>query len=163
MLIKDLTGKEIEVKGCLGCEISNGNLVPFGGILYRDNYFLVNTDFELPIDGFIIISAVRHVEKYTDLSEKELNDLTKLIYRTLNILRENNVCDEYNIILEEKKDYHFHIWLMPRHKWMIQKFGKVLKNIKAIQDYSVENMKTKENLKKISKTCKILKKELNKK
>ena len=33
----DLTGREIEVKNCLGCEIANGEIQTFGGILYNGN------------------------------------------------------------------------------------------------------------------------------
>ena len=89
-------------------------------------------------------------------------DLISLINKTLIILRENKVAEEFNVILEEKQGYHFHIWLMPRHKWMIEKFGKVLKNIKQIQDYALDNLRTKENLNRITKTCEILKGELHK-
>lgn len=162
MIIKDLTGKECEVKGCLGCEIAGGKLLPFGGILYKDEYFTIAQDFELPIDGFIVISSNRHIEKFTDLTSDERIDLISLINKTLIILRENKVAEEFNVILEEKQGYHFHIWLMPRHKWMIEKFGKVLKNIKQIQDYALDNLKTKENLNRITKTCEILKGELHK-
>ena len=159
--IKDLTGAEQELNGCMGCEIAKGNLIPFGGMLYQDDQFTITQDVELPINGFIIISTVRHIEKFTELTDDERINLSNLINKTLNILRTNNIAEEFNIILEEKHNYHFHIWLMPRHKWMIEKFGKVLKNIKQIQEYSIENMRTKENLEQIEKTCKLLKKELN--
>jgi len=161
-IIKDLTGKEQTLNGCLGCEIANKNLIPFGGILYKDKYFTITQDFELPIDGFIVISTIKHIEKFTDLTNDERITLINLINKTLSILRENKVAEEFNIILEEKQGYHFHIWLMPRHKWMIEKFGKVLKNIKQIQDYSLDNLRTKENIDKIAQTCNILKIELNK-
>ena len=160
--IEDLTGKKQNLNACLGCEIINENLTPFGGILYKDNEFAITQDFELPINGFIIISSVRHIEKFTELNESEQVKLINLINRTLNILRENNVAEEFNIILEEKKGIHFHIWLMPRHKWMKDKFSKILKNIKEIQEYAVKNMKTAENFNEILKTCEILKTELNK-
>ena len=158
--IKDLTGQEQTLNGCLCCEIANEKLVPFGGILYKNQYFTIAQDFELPIDGFIIISSIRHIEKLTDLTNNERFDLINLINKTLNILRENQIAEEFNVILEEKQGYHFHIWLMPRHKWMIEKFGKVLKNIKQIQDYALDNLRTKENIAKISQTCDILKKML---
>lgn len=160
--IIDLTGKEQELNGCMGCEVACGNLVPFGGVLYQSEQFVITQDVELPINGFIIISTVRHIEKFTELTDDERMNLTNLINKTLNVLRNNNVAEEFNIILEEKKNYHFHIWLMPRHGWMIEKFGKVLKNIKQIQEYAIENMRTEENLKQIQKTCEILKNELSK-
>lgn len=161
-VIVDMANKEWEINGCMSCEIADGNLVPFGGILYRTDNFAVMQDVELPINGFIVIASIRHLEKFTELTEDEQIELTKLINKTLNILRNNGVAEEFNIILEEKKNYHFHIWLMPRHKWMIEKFGKVLKNIKGIQEFAIENMKTKENLQDIMKTCELVKRELNK-
>ena len=160
-IIKDLTGKQQELNGCLGCEIVNGNIAPFGGVLYKNKHFTITQDFELPIDGFIVISSVRHIEKLTELTFEERGDLMELINKTLSILREHNIAEEYNVILEEKEGYHFHIWLMPRHKWMIEKFGKVLKSIKAIQDYALENLRTSENISQILNTCKILESELN--
>lgn len=162
MKIIDLTGKEVEVKNCLGCDIANGNLDVFGGLLYRSENFSIAQDFELPIDGFLIIFSNRHVEKLNDLNTDEQVELIKLISKTLNILQNNQIADEFNIILEEKSGYHFHIWLMPRHRWMIEKFGKVLKNLKKIQDYAVKNMKTPENLEKIRQTCELVKTQLNK-
>ena len=157
-----MTGKEVEIKKCLGCEITNGNLDVFGGLLYQGEFFAVAQDFELPIEGFIIIFSKRHVEKFIDLSQDEQIELTALINKTLNILEANHIAEEYNIVLEEKAGYHFHVWLMPRHKWMIEKFGKVLKNIKQIQDYAIQNMKTQEYFDKIKSTCELVKKELNK-
>ena len=162
MKLTDMTGKEVELSGCLGCEIAKGNLDVFGGLLHREKYFSVAQDFELPIDGFIIIFSNRHTEKMTDLTAEEQADLMKLIAKTMSILEKNGIAEEYNVILEEKEGYHFHVWLMPRHKWMIEKFGKVLKNVKAIQDYASANMKTQENFEKIAKTCDLIRRELNK-
>lgn len=162
MMIKDIIGIEYELSGCLGCEIVNQNLNPVGGILYKNEYFVVAQDFELPIDGFIVISSIRHVEQLAELSDKERMNLIDLINKTINILKSNNIAEEYNIILEEKCGYHFHVWLMPRHKWMQEKFGKVMKHIKEIQEYAIQNMQTKENVEKIIKTCEMVRKELNK-
>lgn len=161
-IIYDFTGKEHTLNGCLGCEIINKLLTPPAGIIYQNKHFTVMQDFELPIDGFIIISSNKHIEQLSELTEDERLDLMNIINKTLNILKEHAVAKEYNIILEEKQSYHFHVWLMPRHKWMIEKFGKVLKNLAAIQKYALENLKTPENINKIVKTCEVLKNELNK-
>ena len=158
--MKDLTGNLVEINNCMGCEIIKGDLKPFGGILFKNENFIIAQDFELPIDGFIIITSIRHISKYNELTENEQINLAKIINKTLTILENNNIAEEYNIILEEK-DCHFHVWLMPRHKWMIEKFGKVLNNIKIIQDYAKTNLRTKENIDKIKQTCELLKRELN--
>ena len=160
--MKDLTGKDCQINGCMGCEIVNGNLKPYGGIVFRNEYFTVAQDFELPINGFIIISSIRHVEKFTELTDEERESLFKLMNKTLGILENNKIAERYNIILEEKENCHFHVWLMPRHKWMDEKFGKITKNIKPIMDYSINNMRTQENFEQIAKTCELLKQELSK-
>lgn len=156
-MITDLTGAQQELNGCLGCEIAKGNLKTFGGILYESDDFLVMQDYELPINGFIIIATKYHIEKLTDLSELAQIKLIKLTSRLLSILRENYIAEEYNVILEEKAGYHFHVWLMPRHKWMLEKFGKVLKNIKPIQEYALKNLRDEKSIKEIDKTCEIIK------
>ena len=159
--IKDLTGKSYNINDCLGCEIAKENILPFGGMLFKNENFVVVQDFELPINGFIIISTIRHIESYCEMSASERIELGDLIDKTLKILKDNNIAKEYNIILEEKKGYHFHIWLMPRHKWMIEKFGSVLKNIKSIQQYAFENMRNDQVFQEIKQTCELLKKSLN--
>ena len=128
------------------------------GLGVMERVALMDKSFKHP--DFIVISSIRHIEKFTDLSEIEQIDLSKLISRILSILRNHNVAEEFNIILEEKQGIHFHVWLMPRHKWMLEKFGKVLKNIKPIQEYALEYLRTEENINQIAKTCEILKREL---
>lgn len=162
MKLTDLVGNEIELNGCLGCKIANKTLDVFGGIIFENDDFVITQDFELPINGFIIISTKKHFEKLNELSTNMQINLINLISKTLKILEDNKIAEQYNIILEEKTGYHFHIWLMPRHKWMIEKFGKVLKNIKEIQEYSIKNLKTQENFDNIKHTCNILKENLNK-
>ena len=161
-IIVDFTGKKQVLKGCLGCECASGNLVAGVGVLYKNKNLYVLQDFELPIDGFIIISPNRHVEKFTELSQEEQVDIFSVANKILHILESNGVAEEYNLILEEKQGIHLHLWLMPRHKWMIEKYGNVIKNIKAIQEYSLQNLRTKENINKVLQTCELIKKEMNK-
>ncbi len=162
MKLLDLTGREWNFDGCLGCELVSKTLKPFGGVIFKDENFMIAQDFELPIEGFVIISSIRHLEKLTELTDAERADLMFLINKCLTVLRENGVAEEYNIILEEKSGYHFHVWLMPRHRWMTKKFGKIMKNIKPIQEYALKNMRTEENFEKIKHTCEVLKTALNK-
>lgn len=161
-MFKDIEGVEYDNINCLGCSINDGTLKPFGGILYRSKSFVVSQDFELPINGFIIISPIRHVCFLNELEKDELTELALLANKVINLLKEFNVSENYNIIIEEKDNVHLHLWCMPSSKWMIDRFGKVLKNVKAIQDYSMEHMRDEENKKGILLTCEYLKKRLNK-
>ncbi len=157
MIVKNLKGENFKVEKCLGCEIANKKLPVVGGLIYESKNFAIAQDFELPINGFLIIFSKRHVEEYTELTDDERLELASLINSTLTGLKKFKVAKEYNIILEEKQNYHFHVWLMPRHTWMIEKFGKVLKNIQSIFDYSLNNLRTTENFEQIEKTCEQIK------
>ncbi len=162
MIIKDIAGKGQEINGCLGCAIAKGEAIPFGGILYQDEYFHIEHDFEVPINGFIIISCIKHYSKLTDLPQEAQLRLINLVNKIMNILTQNKIAEHFMTLIEEKPDYHFHLWILPRHNWMIEKFGNVNKNYSKISQYAINNLKTEENLNEITKTCNIVKTELNK-
>ena len=55
-------------------------------------------------------------------SEKMIGH-SRYVYLNLHI-KQNGKYVIYNRLLkEEKENRHFHVWIMPRHKWMIEKFG----------------------------------------
>ena len=162
-MIKNILGEEVNIENCLGCEIVSGDIKPVGGILYKDDYFVVCQDFELPINGFIIISTVKHCERFCELTDDERIKMINLVNKIIKLLRSYDVCEEFNMIFEEKENIHFHVWIMPRHKWMKEKFGKIIKNIKEIQDYALENMRDEDNVECIIDTCNKLRKDLNNK
>ena len=53
--------------------------------MYKDETFNVAHDFELPINGFIIISANKHIYFINDLTEIEQLKLIKLISKVLKL------------------------------------------------------------------------------
>lgn len=82
---------------------------------------------------------------------------------TIRILRDNDICDRFNIISEEKENRHYHILIMPRHQWMIDLFGDIMTNIGRIFDYAKNNLRTGGVFKQIDDSAKILKEEIAKK
>lgn len=161
--IIDFFGKSYFFDGCLGCAVHNQIKDVGGGEIFETENFYVRQDIELPINGFIIIAPKRHIERCADLTEAEQVELSKLTFKVLKILEAGesyNLPSEYNIVAEEKQNNHLHFWLMPRHKWMIEKFGKPLKNLSQIQKYALENLRTEENFKEIENTLSYLKKSL---
>ena len=153
-------GKVYENVECMGCDIANHKLQPFGGMIYEDENFTVCADFEVPIDGFIIISTKAHISSINDMTEGQKVDFIMLLDKCLKALKELGTAEEFILIQGERKDIHFHISLMPRQKWMSEKFGRIISNIKNIQSYAIENMKTTENLNQIEETCKKLREKL---
>ncbi len=160
--IVDMSGKKQSYDGCMACAINNNELKPAGGIIFENKDFVVCQDFEVPIEGFIIISTKRHVCSINEFSESEKIEFINLVDRVLKKLKNIEVAKEFILLQGERSDVHFHISLFPRQKWMSEKFGRIVSSMKQIQEYAKVNMKTPENIAKIYKTCEILKKELNK-
>ena len=159
--IIDMAGREQVFKDCLSCALNEGKLDPFGGTIYENEYFAVLQDFEVPIDGFMIISTKRHVISLNEFSETEKYEFIILVDKVLKALKSIGVAKEFILLQSERSDVHFHMSLFPRHDWMGEKFGRVISNMKQIQEYAMTNMKTPENIKKIAGTCEKLKIKLN--
>ena len=75
-------GIEIDIGDCLGCALFGNPNLPFGGIVYETENFFVTQDFELPIEGFLIISFKEHKRFFTDLSREQKNRTLRYYYQT---------------------------------------------------------------------------------
>ena len=162
MKICDLEGKEWEYDECLSCAILSKNVQPYGGIIYETNNFILTQDFSRPINGFVVISAKRHVATYDRLTCEERGELAELLFKTQTALKNLGVCDFFNIYVAEYAEGHFHLQILPRYKWMEDERGTIIGNLNRGFNYAKENLNTKENLKQINTTLENLKKEMNK-
>ena len=77
------------------------------------------------------------------------------------LLRKNNICDRFNIVFEEKENRHFHIWIMPRHKWMSELFEDITDNIGEIFAYAKSNFREQHIYNRINEITKIVKENLD--
>lgn len=134
---------------CIGCSLAKGEIKPYGGIIYESKYFIVVSDIEVPIPGFIIISAKRHISSILDFSKEELNDFNNLLIQTRKAISQALPNIKISLIQKEIRS-HFHFWFMPKLSWMEQ-FGDKLSGISEILEYSKKNLKTESNLKEILK------------
>ncbi len=132
----DIFGKEIEFE-CMGCDIANHKLIPPGGYVYEDDFINVSADPEIPIKGFMVLGINKHIKSLNEMSETERINIMKILNKTISTIKKVNIAKEVLLIQEEKAN-HFHIWIVPIHDWM-NKFGKNVKNIKEIIDYSKQN------------------------
>ena len=80
-------------------------------------------------------------EKFEELTDEERVKIFNIVNKTITILRNNNICDRFNIIFEEKEGRHFHIWIMPRHKWMSDMFEDITDNIGEIFAFAKNNFR----------------------
>lgn len=132
----DIFGNEIYFD-CMGCDIANHKLIPPGGYVYEDNFINVSADPEIPIKGFMVLGINRHIKSLNEMSETERNDIMNILNKTIENIKKANIAKEVLLIQEERAS-HFHIWIVPIHDWM-NKFGKNVRNIKEIIDYSKQN------------------------
>lgn len=130
-------------KKCIGCNIVNKEIIPNGGIIYETENFLLFQDPEVPIKGFLIVQAKRHVKSMIDFTEEEQIELVKLINKAREALKKLDICNEVTIVQEERSK-HFHVWLFPNYKWMEEKFGKGIKYLRDISEYAIENVTQKD-------------------
>lgn len=161
--VKSFNGKMIDVGECMGCTIVNNfeNTTNFLGQVVKTKNFTIAQDFELPINGFMVISSVRHLESINEMTLEEKQELITLIDVVVSSLKKLNVCKQYNIVWEEKDGNHFHVWLMPRHKYLVEAMGtNIMKKVGELFNYAKENLRTEENLQQVVTTIEQLKTEL---
>lgn len=152
--------KKVEFNGCPCCAYANHEFILPCGMAYENDKFTLSQDWELPIEGFFVVSPKRCVEKFADLTEEERVEIFDITHKTINILRENNICDRFNIVFEEKENRHFHIWIMPRHKWMTELVGDIIDHIGEIFEYAKEKFRNEETYKRIEEITNIVRKNL---
>ncbi len=159
--MKNYMNEEIVFNGCPGCAYANHEFTLPCGMAYENERFTLSQDWEFPIEGFFIVSIKRHIERIVDLTVEERNEMFDIIVKTLNILRNNNICDEFEVIFYEKDDTHLHAWIMPRHKWMRDLVGNITGNIGTILKYAKDNFSNEEVYKRIDDINKIVKNNFN--
>ena len=147
----------IEFNGCPGCAYGKHEFSLPCGMAYENDNFTLSQDWELPIQGFFVISPKRHVEKLSELSKDERIEMFEIVNKTVEILRKNHICERFDYVFEEKENRHLHVWIMPRHDWMYEICGDIIDNIGAIFEYSKREFRTQENYRRIQEISNILK------
>ena len=95
------------------------------------------------------------------MTTQEKQELILLIDVVVGALKKLNVCLQYDVVWEEKDGNHFHVWLMPRHKYLLEVMGtNIIKKVGELFDYAKTNLRTKQNLDEIYDTIQKLKTEL---
>ncbi len=150
--------ENVYFNGCPACAYANHEFKLPCGMAYENERFTLSQDWELPIQGFFVVSPKRCVEKFEQLNKEEKIEIFEIVDKTVKILRENNICDRFNIIFEEKENRHFHVWIMPRHKWMSDLVENIIDNIGMIFEYAKNNMRNDENFNVIKEITNLVRK-----
>lgn len=153
--------EEIKFSGCPGCAYAKHEFSLPCGISYENENFTLSQDWELPIEGFFVVSPKKHVEKFEELSKEERNEMFDIVDKTIKILRKNKICDRFDIIFEEKENRHLHVWIMPRHEWMQNLVDDIIDDIGSILGYAKNNFRNDETYEKIKNISSIVKNNFN--
>lgn len=150
----DILGNTYEYN-CLGCEIASKKITPPGGIIYEDETFILASDPEVPLKGFLIVNVKRHINSLTELSIDEQHRMIEIVSKAITVLKDLNITKEVTLVQEERSK-HFHMWIFPNQDWMIEKFGKGIVYLRDICKYAQENV-TKEELDEVMETIELIK------
>ena len=153
--------KEIIYKGCPGCAYGKHEFNLECGMAYENDRFTLSQDWELPIQGFFIVSPKRHIEKLCELTKDERNEMFEIVDKTVKILRDNKICERFDYIFEEKENRHLHVWILPRYNWMNKIANDIIDNIGIILEYAKTNFRNDENYEEIKRISDIVKNNFN--
>ncbi len=90
-------GREINLNGCIGCEMYDEKIGMSQAIVYQDDLFTVAQDVETPIYGFLVISSKRHVRTLNDLTTLEQQRLFELIVKTRRGLKTPSTLNRFRL------------------------------------------------------------------
>jgi len=156
----DYVGNKIMYYGdCPACSYASYEFKLPCGRVYEDEVCIVSQDWELPINGMMIVSSNRHVEQLTELTSDERTHIFNIVNKTIVVLRSQLIVNEFNVLFEEKKGIHFHIWILPRDEWV--KIGiDPTKDLRKVMDYAKANLRKPEVFDEIKKTSEALRRAL---
>lgn len=131
---KDFLGNELSFD-CMGCAIVNENIAVPGGPIYRGEYCFLAPDPEIPIPGFLVLNAKRHVNSFTELTLDERREIGDVLAHAELALKELGITREITLVQEERSA-HFHIWIFPVQPWMIKRFGAGISTLREVATYA---------------------------
>lgn len=154
--ITDISGKEVEVD-CIACAIQKKEVELPVERIGETGSFVLEQDFEWPIEGFLIIASKRHIQSISEFNKKEEKEFFDFLKKSRKLMKDVLGIEKVTIIQEEiDLGSHFHVWLFPWHNWM-EPHGSKLDDIRNLMKYAKENFSGKEHLEKLREIGKKLK------
>ena len=149
----DYAGNEIMVEGCPGCAFALKKFTVPSGTVYEEGVLTVSQDWEIPIEGMLVVAPKRHVVNLGELTDQERTRIFDVANKTINALKKVFPGTKYSLVFNES-DLHFHVLLVPNHEWMRRIANDPIYNLKAVFDYATNMLKnTREKVQPIADTC----------
>ena len=99
---------------CVGCIVADNSKFKEGRI-FQTQLWDISQDFEIPYPGMIVISPLRHVSNYMDLSDEELHELHQLTIICKKAIMDIFNCQKIAYMFYEKPNGHVHFVIIPLH------------------------------------------------
>lgn len=117
---------DVEEPYCRGCFMEqNAEKLPVHiNPIYDDKKIVIRQDAEWPIPAFYIISIHEHIGAFDKLDTETRTKVAEALYWVRKGIRENFRIERAQIYHEEKiSSPHFHIWVLPLWKDVMEKFN----------------------------------------
>ena len=115
MKFTTIFNEEIEVP-CAGCVVMDETKFKQGRI-YQTKLFDISQDFEIALPGMMVISPMRHVSNFADLTDEERAELNVLTIKCKQALSELWSIKQLSYQFYEKPDGHVHFVIIPLWDW----------------------------------------------
>ena len=113
MKLSTIFNEEIDTP-CAGCIVADNTKFKEGRI-YQTKLWDLSQDFEIAYPGMVVLSPMRHVSAYMDLTEDELKELNTLMVHCKKAIQMTFDCDKIAYMFYEKPNGHIHFVIIPLH------------------------------------------------
>lgn len=152
MQLTTIFNEEIETP-CAGCIVLDNTKFKEGRI-YQTKLWDISQDFEIAYPGMIVLSPLRHVSNYSELTSQEIQELNTLLIHSKKAIVKIFNCEKLAYTFYEKPNGHIHFVIIPLHGLVeIKDKYSVLGELIA---KSEELKSNKDNMLNVNKTIKQL-------
>jgi diadenosine tetraphosphate (Ap4A) HIT family hydrolase len=104
-----------QIENCLGCKTLTGRINPPGGVIYEDDWWLV--DHILPpifIPGSVVLKLKRHCEHLAALNRSEASSLGPNIQSVSQVVQQVTHAEKIHVASYGEGVKHIHFLITPR-------------------------------------------------
>lgn len=105
---------------CLTCSLIQQEITPPGGIIHQTSNLILHQCLDINIPGYLILSPIRHVSRYCDLTAIELTAIHTVLHQSAKVLQELPDVEKLYICSLGEEATHFHFHIFPRYRWMLE-------------------------------------------
>lgn len=99
---------------CAGCIVTDNTKFKEGRI-YQSKLWDLSQDFEIAYPGLVVLSPLRHVSTYVNLTRDELKELNILMTHCKKAIKKIFNCEKVAYMFYEKPNGHIHFVIIPLH------------------------------------------------